>query len=141
MDDTAPTPSRGRGLLLIGTIFLLGMISGAALFYLGQRSVRPEPFGRAGHLGHGRGGPMRVLMKELDLDAEQEKKIRAILEGRREEVHRLLEASRAEIQALLTPEQRKRFDEIHPGPRLRPGGPHRPPPGPDAPPPPPPEEP
>ncbi len=137
MDESASRPARTRGLLPLGLIVLLGMVCGATLLYLGQRSVLPGGLRGLGPWGHhGRMGLER-LSKELKLDAEQSKQIEAVLREHRAQIHRLLEESRAQIRALLRPEQRKIFDTLRPErPGWRGDQPEFPPPPPDLPPPP-----
>jgi hypothetical protein len=142
MNDQAATPARTLGLLLLGVVFVLGMVCGATLFYLGQRSMlRPlRGFGPGGpHSGAG----LERLTRELNLDGEQKKKVEAILAGRRERMQQFLEQGRTEIRDVLRPDQQAIFDALphdHPGRRgRRTGSPPEPPP--DGPPGPPPEAP
>ncbi len=137
MDETASRPVRTQGLLLLGLVFLLGMVCGATLLYLGQRSVLPGGLRGLGPWGrHGRAGLER-LSGELKLDSEQTKQIEAVLRERRTQIHRLLEESRVQIRALLRPEQQKIFDTLRPErPGWRGDQPELPPPPPDLPPPP-----
>jgi len=133
-----PTQGAGRrsALLWLGVVFLLGMVSGASLFYLGRWStgLRQPRHPAPPH-------PIDRLARDLDLDADQERQVRAILEEHRARLEDLLEESREAIQAVLRPDQRERFDDLRP-PRegRRPGHPpppggHHPPPGPFGPPP------
>ncbi len=142
MDDQATSPARTRGLLLLGVVFGLGMVCGATLFYLGQRSMLPRL------RGFGPGGPhpgagLERLTRELNLDGEQKKKIEAILAGRRARMQQFLEQGRSEIRDVLRPDQQTIFDALphdHAGRRgWRTGPPPEPPP--DGPPGPPPEAP
>ena len=129
MAEIDPRPRRATGVMLIGTVFLIGMVCGAALFYLGQASVG----GRGGERGRpfaptpGSGDPMMRMFEELDLSAEQAAEIREILRGSRGEVRQLIEQSREEIRGLLDEEQRDAFDRLGPGMRgprgRRPPGP------------------
>ena len=132
MDEPTDPPDRSRGILLAAVIFLLGLLSGAAGFYLGQRSFFPPRFGWGGHRP---GAGLDHLTRELKLDADQRRKIETILEGRRGRMQQFLEEGRAEIRAILTPEQQAIFDKMPHDrggwrgwrPDLSPGGP---PPGP-----------
>ena len=112
MDEPADSPDRSRGALLAAVIFLLGLLSGAAGFYLGQRSFFPPRFGWGGPGGPHPGGGLERLTRELKLDADQRRKIEAILEGRRGRMQQFLEEGRAEIRAVLTPEQQAIFDKM-----------------------------
>jgi Spy/CpxP family protein refolding chaperone len=117
--------SRRRGLLLVGVVFLLGLVCGSALTVIGVRTVLPRFPDRPG------GGPppmargMERLVMQLDLDAEQRAEIREIFERNRGEIHRILRESGAEIRAVLTEEQREKFDELRRQrrPMRRPRGP------------------
>jgi len=148
MDELTQSPTRMRALVFLGVVFLLGMVSGASLFFLGQRSVEPRLPPRPPQAG-----PLGRLSQELQLEPDQRRAIRTILDTQRERLHEVLEDSRQEIRAALDPEQREQFDEMrpprpdgpppgfppHPPPprgRERRGGP--PPPRGDRPPPPPP---
>jgi Spy/CpxP family protein refolding chaperone len=141
MAETAPNPARSKGLALIAVVFLLGMVCGASLFYLGQRSVQGFPGSRPQayelddrRRGGPRGGPSERIFDGLGLDAEQKDRVASVLRESRTRMNRLLEESRVEIRDLLTEEQQEKFDELRP-PRRRRGrppwgkGPPLPPPG------------
>lgn len=133
MDETALKPTRSTGLILIAVVFLLGMVCGASLFYLGQRSVLGRQAIRPLQ-SRGFGGPpggehperaIERLSTELGLDPEQRQQIAAVLRESRMRVHQLVEESHAEIGELLTEEQKKRLDELLPRRRMRGKGPPR----------------
>jgi len=133
MGNAGGNTSRGVALLLV--IFVLGMVAGGATFYLGQRSVdRPAP--RQGPGGAPPLHPLARLARDLDLDEEQRREIRSLMDRHRTELSELLEQSRLEIRDVLTEEQRETFDRMRPpdhGPGPHPPGgppPHgkRPPP-------------
>jgi Spy/CpxP family protein refolding chaperone len=111
MDEATDPPDRSRGVLIAAVIFLLGLLSGAAGFYLGQRSFFAQR-GWGGPGGPHPGGGLERLTRELKLDADQRRKIEAILEGRRGRMQQFLEEGRAEIRAVLTPEQQAVFDKM-----------------------------
>jgi len=122
--------NRARGVALLFAVFLFGALAGASLFYVGQRSVGgappgpppPPPGPRPLH-------PLDRMSRELNLDEEQERAIRDLLEKHRRAMEAQLEQSREAIREVLTEEQRERFD------RMRPPGPaYPPPPGPRRPP-------
>jgi Spy/CpxP family protein refolding chaperone len=92
MDEATDPPDRSRGVLIAAVIFLLGLLSGAAGFYLGQRSFFAQR-GWGGPGGPHPGGGLERLTRELKLDADQRRKIEAIL-------------------AVLTPEQQAVFDKM-----------------------------
>jgi Spy/CpxP family protein refolding chaperone len=110
--DPIDPPDRSRGVLIAAVIFLLGLLSGAAGFYLGQRSFFPPRFGWGGPGGPHPGGGLERLTRELKLDADQRRKIETILDGRRGRMQQFLEEGRAEIRAVLTPEQQAIFDKM-----------------------------
>jgi len=138
MADFTEGPTRRTAAALLVAVFVLGAVCGAALFYLGQRSVRPAHPEAAGRLGPDH--PMARMTRELDLDPEQREAIHEILEEQREQLGAFLEGSREKIREVLRPEQQERFDVMRPADPAHPGGPppgHRPPPPPGHRPPPP----
>lgn len=123
----APRSTPVRGTLLLAVIFFLGMISGAALFYMGQRSAP------AGAVATGRrpsgsmypGSMMRPedqLAKELDLDPEQRRKIGEALRSSRTQLFEMMERTRLEVREQLRPDQQEKFDRQRPHRRGRRGG-------------------
>ena len=138
MADFTEGPTRRTAAALLVAVFVLGAACGAALFYLGQRSVRPAHPEAAGRLRPGH--PMARMTRELELDPEQREAIHEILEEQREQLGTFLEGSREKIRGVLRPEQQERFDVMRPADPAHPGGPppgHRPPPPPGHRPPPP----
>jgi len=113
MADT-PTPRSARGLLAIVAIFALGVVFGAALsFAIAHHTGRP------GRMGPRHDGPMAIdrMTRRLDLDAAQQKEVRAILEHGHAKVRGFMDDTRREIRAVLRPDQQEKFDRIHrPGP-------------------------
>jgi len=117
------TPATGgakrRGVLLVGAVFLLGVVCGAATVLIGARVAR-GPF-----LGPPmpRGGIER-LARELDLDPDQQARVREILDRHRDDLEHLHMRVGDELREVLNESQRARFDEIrrHYGPP-GPGGP------------------
>ena len=111
---------RWLALLALAGLFALGVVSGglgAHLYYARalDRPPGPPPF-LAPFMGP-------RLERALDLSPEQSEQIRAILEqGRREagslrrdlvpRLEELMERNRARIREILTPEQRRRFEEL-----------------------------
>jgi hypothetical protein len=129
MVDTPFPPQRSTGALLLVIIFVLGMVGGAALFYLGQRSVGGSPPARADRGGPPPPDPLAHMVRTLDLDAAQRVQIRTILDRYRLDMDGMLEASRREIREVLDEDQQAQFDTLRP-PRRGPGGPGGRPPGP-----------
>ncbi|UCF69351.1 MAG: periplasmic heavy metal sensor [Acidobacteriota bacterium] len=128
MGDPIHGPSRTKGLLFVGVVFFLGMICGAALFFLGQLSVGPP-----GPPGPPPPHPLERLTRELDLDPDQQREIRAMLDEQRVRLDTVLEDFRRSIRDVLRSDQRERFDNLRP-----PRAPAPPPPQRGHPPPPPP---
>jgi Spy/CpxP family protein refolding chaperone len=109
-------------MILCFTSCLAGLAGGVAI---DRSGVLPRAHGEHGHGPGGRGwgrGPGRVFDK-LGLDAEQDRKIRAIFEARRgrfeqvmSEVRPKMQALREEtdreIRAVLTPEQAVKLDAL-----------------------------
>jgi Spy/CpxP family protein refolding chaperone len=72
---------------------------------------------------HERGGPMEMFSRELDLSASQKNKMKTIFEKYQPEMDKVMETNRpkmdavrqrlkAEINTILTPEQRKKMGEL-----------------------------
>lgn len=137
---------RTQGVLLLALAFGAGLAGGMALERVrATREFRAAARARAEMRRPG--GPMEAF-RELDLTAEQREGIRTILEASRPLVDSVFgstmprmsaihDSVRAEIRALLTPEQQERFDAMAPrwerrGPMPgRPGMRRGPPPPPD----------
>jgi Spy/CpxP family protein refolding chaperone len=133
MAETPVGSPRGKAVLLVAVVFLLGLVSGGAAWFAVERARPPEPF-----FGPRHDRPVEHLVRTLDLDPEQRARIEEILERQRGRLHEVLEESRLEIREVLRPDQLERFDTMRP-PRgwMRRKGIGRPP-APDALPPPPP---
>ncbi|NVZ08459.1 periplasmic heavy metal sensor [Allochromatium humboldtianum] len=88
----------------------LGLILGAAL--IGATTAQAGP-GMGGHGGPDMdvGAKVEYMTKQLDLTAEQQEQVRAILEKTRQEQMRLRQENRAQIDALLTEEQKAKRTE------------------------------
>ena len=94
--------------------FLLGAVFSD--FYRMHRMPGPP------HHGMG-GGPMEMFSRELDLSSSQKEKMTAILEKYQPEMEKVMEDNRPKMDALrqrlktefdtvLTPEQRKKMEEL-----------------------------
>jgi Spy/CpxP family protein refolding chaperone len=118
----------GKTRLLLWTVlavaFVLGGATGAALDAAYRLKAGAEPCrdGRGGHDGRGSRPIFEAMRRDLNLSAEQAEQVRAILDETSEEYRalreetrprydRIREGARQRIRALLTPEQRRRFDE------------------------------
>jgi Spy/CpxP family protein refolding chaperone len=135
-DDSASRRTRSR-LLALG-LLVLAFVAGALGGVAADRLLAPgEPAGRRVAGPPGRGGPGAAifprdlpLARQLDLTPEQREQIEAILREERAKADSVLRAVRpvlqarydsasAAIRAVLTPEQRDRFDRFREGRRER----------------------
>lgn len=135
----APRGRHLHALLVLFVVFVIGMASGAAVFFLGQHSAhfgrRPGSAmqrihdGPPGHLP-----PPEVLdhlATLLELDDAQRRQAHEIIEASHAEARHLLGETHEKLHEILTSEQRERLLEMHPDgrPAFRgPGagrGPHR----------------
>jgi Spy/CpxP family protein refolding chaperone len=120
---------RAQGIALVIVAFVAGGLGGMALERV--RAAGDEPHMRPRVVRMHDGLPPGFA--DLELTADQRQRIHAIMEARRHTTDSVLEASlprlratfdsvREEIRAVLTPEQRERFDAMEPRMRHRPGG-------------------
>lgn len=117
MAETTVTPPRAPGVLAVGSVFALGAVFGAALCFVILRLAPAGPPPPAMPDGRGERGdrmPIARMVRDLDLDARQQKEIQEILERSHAEVRGVLERSREEIRALLRPDQQERLDRMRP---------------------------
>lgn len=136
--------SRSKALLLTLGIFVLGLVCGATAerwVLLSSNGVKKIPFRGPHPVNH---PPteryLNRFKRHLDLNPDQEKKIKQILEksrestrGIRKKVHTEMEdirkTTREKIKKILTLKQQKKYDETLKLRRERiPGPPRRPPP-------------
>ena len=68
MDESAPPPARRQGLLLLGVVFVLGLVCGAALLFLGHRMIMRGGFRGVGPWGGRDRMGLERLSGELSLD-------------------------------------------------------------------------
>jgi Spy/CpxP family protein refolding chaperone len=148
-----------RGAMQVG-ILALGMAALPAMAQDPGAPPPPPPPGQAGHYGHGGPGRMgehqvEFLTKQLNLTADQSTQVKAIEDDSRKQFMALREdtstvgadkrgkmmeiqkASQEKIRALLTEEQKTKYDALQAEMRERrenhqggPGGPPPPPPPP-----------
>ena len=107
-----------KALFLVIGVFILGILVGGVATYVGERRF----FG----WWMGRGGTNEVvqqLTKELQLNADQQQKLESVLDETRARYDSLYKSiqpdrekirqeGRDQIRALLTPEQRSKFEEF-----------------------------
>lgn len=132
---------RVQAIALLAVVFVMGALTGAAIERARHwRGAPPDRHGPPPGGPRERGGLPPDFSRELRLSAEQETRIRAILDRSRPRTDSLLstmlpqlkaltDSVRAEIRAELTPEQTKVFDEQPPRLFGNPGRPLGPPPG------------
>jgi Spy/CpxP family protein refolding chaperone len=123
---------RGTAIALLALAFLLGVV-------VGGLCVELLHLRRMAAWHHGADGPpeldflVRRLERRLDLSREQTRQVEAIVEHARDDlwelrrevaprIHGRMEEARAEIEQLLTPEQREELRRL--GPPLLPDGHH-----------------
>ena len=89
----------------------LGLILSAALFSIAPAQACPG--GPGGHGGPGMdvGAQIETMTKQLALTEAQQQQVRAVLEKTREEQMRLRQQNRAQIDAILTDEQKAKRTE------------------------------
>ncbi|MDX2031804.1 MAG: Spy/CpxP family protein refolding chaperone [Blastocatellia bacterium] len=107
--------------LLIGLVFALGGVTGAAIerLFLHSPTERFEPARRGG--GRGGGGMIKRMKEDLKLTEEQEKTIQSIFEDSRKQFKmddcpgfkEARQRTQTRIREVLTPDQQKRYDEIN----------------------------
>lgn len=117
MGSPPAAATRKRGFLLLAVVFLIGVVCGGALVFIGVRTLVPRV------PRHGGPHPIEDIARHLDLDDKQTAKIRAILDETREQIDTISLVSRDRIREVLTPEQLEKFDEMRSrmrrGPRRR----------------------
>jgi Spy/CpxP family protein refolding chaperone len=109
VDAASPRPARAQ-LAVVG-IFALGIVFGLALSFVLVHHVIPPA-----RMGQPREGPVPIerMTTELDLDADQQVKIRAILERGHTTMRGILDETSREIRGVLRPEQQAKFDRMRP---------------------------
>lgn len=133
--------SMWKAIGILAAVFVLGAVTGGA----GVAAWNGEERISVARLGYGPRGerPLQAMTRRLDLNAEQRHAIRALMEKhapRRRAIMQEMMGSCGqelqkeksmlddEIRAVLTPEQRKRFDELSERQRERLFGPSSGPP-------------
>ena len=118
-DDLTPPPAgtRTRAVTVVIFAFVCGILLGIAgdhAWLIYQRRIMPPHFpGRVPRMF------VEHLSRKLDLTQQQRTEVEKILERRRARVeairanaHKEIDETNAEIEKVLTPEQRKKFDEL-----------------------------
>ncbi|HEX2191503.1 MAG TPA: hypothetical protein VHG51_21505 [Longimicrobiaceae bacterium] len=121
---TAPRPSRARllGIALLVATFAAGLLAGAA-FDRTLAAREPEPPQEAGWDCRGHGAKTSMILDRLDLTPEQRTRVDAVMERRRAQadsfweregprMRAIVDSTRAEVRAILTPEQRAEYDRL-----------------------------
>jgi Spy/CpxP family protein refolding chaperone len=120
MVESASKP-RARAQAAVLGVFALGVVFGAALcFVIIHHVILP------GRMGPHREGPVpiEVMTRELELDAAQQEKVRAILERGHHTMRGVLDDTSREIRAVLRPDQQDKFDRLRPRSPFPHGGLH-----------------
>lgn len=111
-------PQNGKAALLVAVVFFLGIVLGGLVTHLwGERLL--HQYGERHH----REEIVRKLTRTLDLTPDQQKQLGAILDDTWVKYHALYEKhrpeyddvrhqGRAQIRAILTPEQLPRFEDF-----------------------------
>lgn len=137
---TAPKLPRGP-LLAVLVLLLVALAGGVAGVVMDRRVLLPRMFGGPGFHRHGLGGPpprdrefRQRFAREVGLSAEQQTRIDSIMDRQGRELRMvrskvqpqldsIITRTRRELDSVLTPEQRKKAEEIRkrhprpPGPR------------------------
>lgn len=102
--------------VLIGSVLVLGVVS-TALAGPGMPPSPPDTQTEAGFRKHHE-HKMAMMAQELGLTAEQKTKVDAIFEEQRNKFKVVHDETQTRLQAVLTPEQLKKLEAMHP-PRHR----------------------
>ncbi len=114
--------ARRKAIVLVLVVFVLGIGLGALGAYVAGRSVWSAPTEGASHRGKRAHGVER-LTRELNLSPDQQKqlgpilddmqaKFRALHEQAAPQAEQVRQEGRARIRALLTPEQKLKFEDF-----------------------------
>ena len=120
------TKARLEATALVLVVFLLGALLGGVGNHMWNQRVAGEPLASSGTTpgaGPARGPVMNALCQQIQLTAEQQKQLDAIivetrgkyqalyapLDGPKEQIR---QEGRASIRAILTPDQHPKFDEF-----------------------------
>jgi len=98
------TKSKWSAAALLIAVFVVGALSGGAAAGLAERST--------GGWRSPRGGMVEHLAQDLNLTAEQQDSIRAILERHKETFRGMRQQIGEEIRAVLTEEQLEQYEDL-----------------------------
>ena len=140
-EPMAPAPSDSNAKAIATVVVFVAFIAGLLVGAVGDRIwLFRKGRGPERHNGWIAGRIVDKLSHDLDLTAQQKDqvtkivtehstRINALMSGVRPQVRQEIDAANREISAILTPDQRVKFDKLRMrmGPRRGPGGP---PPGP-----------
>lgn len=116
------TKARREAAILVFIVFMLGvLLGGVGNHLLGTRVLGKQPTGRFAPPPPSREQVLAEFTKELELTPDQQKQLGTILDDSRAKFHALdksldpqrmqiRDQSRAQMRALLTPEQQPQFD-------------------------------
>lgn len=122
----AKAPSRTKARLVVLTVFVIGIAAGALSMNLYQRAGGPDPSGPH----PGRRSPLRDMTEKLNLTADQQQQVQAILDDtfkKYREIRDLMEPcvkefeprfdsarqeGRDKIRAVLTQDQVPKYEEM-----------------------------
>lgn len=121
----SPTRTRILGSALLLAMFVTGGLAGAA-FTRVLNAEEPSPAGQAGvhcHGPHDKAKRKGAWLQQLNLTPEQRVQVEQIMERRRAEtrafwdqegvrLRAIVDSTRNEVRAVLTPAQRARYDEL-----------------------------
>ncbi len=111
--------------LLISSVLAVGMVS-VVLADPGMPPSPPDTQTEAGFRKHHE-HKMAMMAKELGLTAEQQTKVDAIFEEQRNKFKVVHDETQTRLQAVLTPEQLKKLEAMHPPRHSFPAPGHMPP--------------
>jgi len=126
----SPRQARLLGIALLAATFVIGGLAGAATVRLSSSREPAAGVQQAEERGP-RDGSHGSVLDQLGLTPEQCERVEAVLERRRQQteafweehgpaLRAIVDSARAEIRALLTPEQRAEYDRLRAERRRRP---------------------
>ena len=116
--------TRAKAFFSLILVLVVGIVIGGAVEHLYVSKFSPGPTSaQPNRRPSNRQFPVQEMIERLQLDPDQEKRFHAVLERRREDMHKAEQAyrethstvkkrARAEILEILTEDQVRRFDEF-----------------------------